>query len=182
MPTLTEWLESQGVGRYATLFAQHEIGLDVLPDLTEHDLEKLGLPLGARKRLFRKRGASPFIALLRRGRSWLPDLRGPRAADCGVMRGKRHRVCAGGCDYEPVGRIAVKRCRQCVEGEYHLDTERQYADHAVIGGAGEPLGKRQRQLEPSFGVQHLDFPETDCREEQFTAFRLCIERITLGTG
>ena len=62
MPTLTEWLESQGVGRYATLFAQHEIGLDVLPDLTEHDLEKLGLPLGARKRLFRKRGASPFIA------------------------------------------------------------------------------------------------------------------------
>ncbi|HZF22924.1 MAG TPA: hypothetical protein VE030_05590 [Burkholderiales bacterium] len=28
------------------------------------------------------------------------------------MRGERHRVRASGCDYEPVGRIAVKRGRQ----------------------------------------------------------------------
>jgi hypothetical protein len=39
---------------------------------------------------------------------------------------------ACGGDDEPVGRIAVKRCRQRVEGEDHLDTERQHGDHALI--------------------------------------------------
>ena len=54
MPTIAEWMESQGVGQYAALFAQHEVGLDVLPELTDHDLEKLGLPVateGERRQL-----------------------------------------------------------------------------------------------------------------------------------
>jgi class 3 adenylate cyclase/predicted ATPase len=47
------WLEDIGLGRYADLFAQNRIDLDVLPDLTEADLAELGLPLGDRKRLLR---------------------------------------------------------------------------------------------------------------------------------
>src|SRR5262249_15691417 len=47
------WLEDIGLGRYADLFAQHQVDLDVLPDLTEADLAELGVPLGDRKRLLR---------------------------------------------------------------------------------------------------------------------------------
>jgi class 3 adenylate cyclase/predicted ATPase len=47
------WLEANGLGRYADIFAQNLIGLDVLPDLTEGDLSELGVPLGDRKRLLR---------------------------------------------------------------------------------------------------------------------------------
>jgi hypothetical protein len=48
-----EWLRGLDLGQYETLFRQNEISADVIPDLTETDLEKLGLPLGHRKRLLK---------------------------------------------------------------------------------------------------------------------------------
>ena len=48
-----EWLRSLGLGRYEDAFREAEIGPDVLPDLTDSDLEKLGVPLGDRKRLLK---------------------------------------------------------------------------------------------------------------------------------
>src|SRR6516225_5783818 len=47
------WLRSLGLGQYEALFRASEIDADILPELTEVDLEKLGLPLGHRKRLLR---------------------------------------------------------------------------------------------------------------------------------
>src|SRR5258705_7192651 len=47
------WLRDLGFARYAPAFVEHAIDGDVLPDLTEHDLEKLGIPLGDRKRLIK---------------------------------------------------------------------------------------------------------------------------------
>ena len=47
------WLRGLGLGQYEALFRENEIDADVLSDLTELDLEKLGLPLGHRKRLLK---------------------------------------------------------------------------------------------------------------------------------
>ena len=47
------WLRSLGLGQYEALFRASEIDADILPELTEVDLEKLGVPLGHRKRLLR---------------------------------------------------------------------------------------------------------------------------------
>jgi class 3 adenylate cyclase/DNA-binding CsgD family transcriptional regulator len=47
------WLREQGFERYEPAFHEHEIGWEVLPELTEADLEKLGLPLGPRKKLLK---------------------------------------------------------------------------------------------------------------------------------
>src|SRR6516162_5115855 len=47
------WLRSLGLGQYEALFRANEIDADILPELTEVDFEKLGLPLGHRKRLLR---------------------------------------------------------------------------------------------------------------------------------
>jgi len=48
---LGAWLETNGLGKYADVFAENEIDFDVLPQLTEDDLEKLELSVGARRRL-----------------------------------------------------------------------------------------------------------------------------------
>lgn len=48
-----DWLRSLGLGRYETLFRDEAIDSAVLPDLTESDLEKLGIPLGHRKKLIK---------------------------------------------------------------------------------------------------------------------------------
>jgi len=50
---LAEWLAGHGLGQYTQTFIEHHIDYSVLPDLTEGDLEKLGLSLGHRKRLLR---------------------------------------------------------------------------------------------------------------------------------
>src|SRR5215468_4055567 len=47
------WLRSLGLGQYEALFRASEIDADILPELTDVDLEKLGVPLGHRKRLLR---------------------------------------------------------------------------------------------------------------------------------
>ncbi len=48
-----DWLAGLGFGRYTQIFAENAIGADVLSDLSETDLEKLGIPLGDRKRLLK---------------------------------------------------------------------------------------------------------------------------------
>ena len=47
------WLRSLGLDQYEATFRANEIDTDVLPELTEIDLEKLGVPLGHRKRLLK---------------------------------------------------------------------------------------------------------------------------------
>ena len=57
-----DWLRSLGLGQYLALFREHAIDAEVLPDLTEADLEKFGVPFGHRKRLIKaiaKLGAVP---------------------------------------------------------------------------------------------------------------------------
>ena len=56
------WLEQQGLGNYADLLAEHEVDFEVLPELEEADLEKIGIALGPRKKLLkaiRRLQASP---------------------------------------------------------------------------------------------------------------------------
>ena len=47
------WLRNLGLGQYESAFIKNAIDTDVLPELTEGDLEKLGIPLGDRKRLIK---------------------------------------------------------------------------------------------------------------------------------
>ena len=47
------WLRSLGLGQYAAIFRENAIDETVLPDLTDQDLEKLGVLLGHRRKLLR---------------------------------------------------------------------------------------------------------------------------------
>jgi class 3 adenylate cyclase/predicted ATPase len=50
---ITTWLDGIGLSQYATVFADNAIDFDILPDVTEADLERLGVALGDRKRILR---------------------------------------------------------------------------------------------------------------------------------
>ena len=50
---LGEWLRGLGLGQYETTFHENGVDAEVLPDLTDADLEKLGVLLGHRKRLLK---------------------------------------------------------------------------------------------------------------------------------
>ena len=48
-----DWLRSLGLGQYESAFRQNDVDAEVLGELTDGDLERLGLSLGHRKRLLK---------------------------------------------------------------------------------------------------------------------------------
>jgi SAM domain (Sterile alpha motif) len=73
MQQITEWLAGLGLGQYAQVFNENGIDFSVLPDLTDQDLEKLGVLLGHQPQ------AVPF--------------------DCGAQRGRKRRPRGRRCKY-----------------------------------------------------------------------------------
>src|SRR6516165_1006591 len=53
MQRIADWLEKLGMSEYAERFAENDIEIDILPELTDHDLEGLGVSLGHRRRILR---------------------------------------------------------------------------------------------------------------------------------
>src|SRR5215475_9283795 len=53
MQQIADWLEKLGMSEYARRFAENRIDFSVLPDLTDQDLEKLGVVLGDRRKMLR---------------------------------------------------------------------------------------------------------------------------------
>jgi class 3 adenylate cyclase len=54
MQQIVEWLQKLGLGQYAHRFAENDITFVILPDLTDQDLEKIGVvSLGHRRQLLR---------------------------------------------------------------------------------------------------------------------------------
>jgi hypothetical protein len=54
MQLIAEWLEKLGMSEYAERFAENDIDLTILGDLTDQDLEKIGVgSLGHRRKLLR---------------------------------------------------------------------------------------------------------------------------------
>ena len=56
MNDLEQWLELHGLGKYREVFAENDVGFDVLPHLTEEHLKELGVSLGDRLRLLKALG------------------------------------------------------------------------------------------------------------------------------
>ena len=50
---IAAWLRALGLQRYEAAFLENEIDWNVLPELEESDLEKIGIPLGPRKLLLK---------------------------------------------------------------------------------------------------------------------------------
>ena len=53
MHGIADWLEKLGLSEYAQRFADNAIDPSVLPDLTDQDLEKIGVLLGHRRKILK---------------------------------------------------------------------------------------------------------------------------------
>ena len=53
MQTIAEWLKKLDMSEYAERFEANRIDVGILPDLTDQDLEKLGVLLGDRRKILR---------------------------------------------------------------------------------------------------------------------------------
>ena len=71
MDEMERWLAPLGLAQLAPVLRANDVDLEILPELSEADLEKLGLSLGQRKKLL-KAAASLSHRLLSTARSAKP--------------------------------------------------------------------------------------------------------------
>ena len=66
---IADWLKKLGMSEYAERFAESDIDIDVLSELTDHDFDRLGVSLGHRRKILRalrELSASPIAASMER--------------------------------------------------------------------------------------------------------------------
>jgi class 3 adenylate cyclase len=66
MEQIADWLQKLGLSQYAQRFAENDIDIDVLNELTDQDFDRLGVSLGHRRRMvraIRDLGASPVASV-----------------------------------------------------------------------------------------------------------------------
>src|SRR6516225_5657017 len=88
MSDFRDWLRSNKLEQYAEMFEAHDIDVDILPDLSEVDLEKLGISLGNRRRLMKAIAERAIVS----GES------APKAAAESSGQGERRQVTVLFCD------------------------------------------------------------------------------------
>ena len=128
MGDVEEWLERLGLSRYRAVFAEHDIDREILPDLTDQDLEKLGLSLGHRKKLLRA------IAELAR-----PDSGAQREAEPALRAAERRQLTVMFCRSGRLDRaVGAARSRGHGRGDPRLS--------AMLRRGGRALGRPRRQV------------------------------------
>ena len=53
MSRIRDWLDGNGLGKYADVLIENDVDVDVLPEISEPDLETFGFSFGDRKRFLR---------------------------------------------------------------------------------------------------------------------------------
>ena len=78
MPSIEDWLNGLGLGKYSETFAANDVDFRVLPDLNSTDLQELGVSLGHRKIML------AAIAALREAKPQKPELQTKQEQPTGV--------------------------------------------------------------------------------------------------
>ena len=76
MQQIAEWLEKLGMSEYAQRFAENDIDVEVLGELTDKDFDRLGVSIGHRRKMMRairEFTASPVSAVMQRPASATTD-------------------------------------------------------------------------------------------------------------
>src|SRR5271157_3512867 len=148
---VAQWLNGIGLGQYEALFREHEIDADVLADLTEADLEKIGVPLGHRKRLMRaiaglvSNEPSPLVAKP-------APVRSSPASGISGADAERRPITVMFCDLVGSTNLAAR-----LDAEDWRNLVGAYLDEAsaaVIGLGGHVLKKLGDGLMALFGYPH----------------------------
>ena len=88
MQQIADWLEKLGMSEYAERFAESDIDIDVLSELTDRDFDRLGVSLGHRRKMLRairELSASP-IAASRERQASAPTVPEPAPKDTAERR------------------------------------------------------------------------------------------------
>ena len=135
---IAAWLREIGLERYEQRFRESDIDTDILTDLTETDLEELGISLGHRKKLLK---AIAALAPQQRSGAGEPITSGLDAAQPGVLvksQAERRQLTILFCDLVESTELLAERDPEDMRGMIHAY---QQCCRSVI----KALGRAHRQ-------------------------------------
>jgi class 3 adenylate cyclase len=145
------WLRGLGLGEYEAKFRDNKIDADVLADLSDGDLEKLGLPLGDRKRLLKAiAGLTGLPSVATRSEPARTHPSGPAAVPS--ISAERRSITVMFCDLVGSTSLAAK-----LDAEDWRNLVNAYLDEAskaVTGLGGHVLKRLGDGLMALFGYPH----------------------------
>ena len=141
---VAQWLNAIDLGQYEALFREHEIDAGVLRDLVEADLEKIGVPLGHRKRLLKA------IAALGTGETAAKPPSPAPASSSAIA--ERRPITVMFCDL--VGSTSLAAGLDAEDWRALVNTYLDEASAAVTGLGGHVLKKLGDGLMALFGYPH----------------------------
>ena len=106
---ISDWLEKLGMSEYAERFAENDIDIEVLGELTDTDFDRLGVSLGHRRKLLKALAAgvstaanappsSPIASSLTPEPSRTVEAARPISPSMDVAAGERRHVTVMFCD------------------------------------------------------------------------------------
>jgi hypothetical protein len=146
------WLRGLGLGRYGEKFRENKIDFDVLADLTDGDLQELGVPLGDRRRLLRaiaELGGQQSLTTQAR-----PTLAAPTPAQsfAHLDSAERRPITVMFCDL--VGSTALAAVLDVEDWRNLLNSYLNEASKAVTGLGGHVLKMLGDGMMVIFGYPH----------------------------
>jgi class 3 adenylate cyclase len=141
------WLRSLGLGQYEADFRDNKIDVDVLADLTDGDLEKLGLPLGDRKRLLKAIAGFAALPSATRKSEQVPSHIPSAAAQ--PISAERRPITVMFCDL--VGSTGIAAKLDAEDWRSLVNAYLEEASRAVIGLGGHVLKRLGDGLMALFG-------------------------------
>ena len=140
MQQIADWLEKLGMSEYAQRFAESDINFSILSDLTDQDLEKIGITsLGHRRQLLRAI-ASLNDTTVTAAPAPAPPTAVAMAAPAAETAGERRHVTVMFCDLVDSTGIAAK-----LDAEEWRDLVGAYLD-AATAAVPEMGGKVAKKL------------------------------------
>ena len=139
------WLRSLGLAQYEALFRQNDIDAEVLGDLTDADLEKLGLTLGHRKRLLKAIASLDGTELVAKPTS-------PASPSLSTDAAERRPITVMFCDL--VGSTSLASRLDAEDWRNLVGAYLDEASAAVTGLGGHVLKKLGDGLMALFGYPH----------------------------
>ena len=144
------WLRNLGLGQYEANFRDNKIDVDVLADLTDGDLEKLGLPLGDRKRLLK--AIPDLVGLHSATRISEPVRTRTPSAAAQSISAERRPITVMFCDL--VGSTSMAAKLDAEDWRTLVNAYLDEASAAVTGLSGHVLKKLGDGLMALFGYPH----------------------------
>ena len=168
---VAQWLNAIDLGQYEALFREHEIDEGVLPDLVEADLEKIGVPLGHRKRLLKA-----IAALGTTETAATP----PSPAPASSPAAERRPITVMFCDL--VGSTSMATKLDAEDWRTLVNTYLDEASAAVTGLGGHVLKKLGDGLMALFGYPHAQENDAERAVRAALAIQRALVEINAGNA